>query len=528
MAYGELAGVSPLAGLYTLLLPTVAYVLLGSSKRLIVGPEGSISALVAAAILPLAVVGSEDAGELAAFLALLVGVCFVLAWFLGLHWIGDYFSRPVLVGYIHGVAVVLVISQLDALLGVEVEARDPLPQLAETARDLDATSGITLAVGAAALALLLPLRYMARRFPAALLVVFASIALSWALDLEDEGVAVVGDIASGLPSFGLPLPAWDDAFRLAPAAVGIFLVAFADEILTARSFAGKHGEHVRARQELLAMGAASGAAGVTGGIPLGASGSRTAVNDSMGARTQVAGFVAAAAILLVLLFLTDPIAYLPKAVLGAVIIAAAVALVDPDAWRALWITDRVEVTIAAVTAAGVVAVGVLEALAFAVGLSIVDVVRRSARPHDAVLGWVDRLGRYADVSVHPSAELTPGVVVYRLDDRLFFANARYVRGRMQEAVRGAPPPVRCVVLDAEGVTHVDSTGLDALAQVARDLRAAGIELLVARMKAPTKRRLDESGLSREVGEEHFHATVRAAVEACCTKSEAAPASSRGG
>jgi SulP family sulfate permease len=513
MAYGELAGVSPLAGLYTLLLPTLAYVLLGSSKRLIIGPEGSISALVAAAILPLAAAGSADAAELASFLALLVGACFVLAWLLRLHWISDYFSRPVLVGYIHGVAVVLVISQLDALLGIDVDADDPLPQLAETARDLGDTSGTALAVGAAALAVLLPLRYVAPRIPTALLVVGASIAISWALDLEAEGVAVVGDIASGLPSLDLPLPTWDDAVRLAPAAIGIFLVAFADEILTARSFAGKHSEHVRGRQELLAMGAASGAAGITAGIPLGASGSRTAVNDSMGARTQVAGLVAAAAILLILLFLTDPIAYLPKAVLGAVIIGAAFGLVDPDAWRALWITDRVEMTIAAVTATGVVAVGVLEALAFAVGLSIVDVARRSARPHDAVLGWVARLRRFADVSLHPSAQLTPGVVVYRLDDRLFFANARYVRGRIQEAVRGAPPPVRCVVFDAEAVAHVDSTGLDALGEVVRDLRLAGIELLVARMKAPTKRRLDESGLSREVGEQHFYPTVRAAVRA---------------
>jgi SulP family sulfate permease len=513
MAYGELAGVSPLAGLYTLLLPTLAYVLLGSSKRLIIGPEGSISALVAAAILPIAAVGSADAAELASFLALLVGACFVLAWLLRLHWISDYFSRPVLVGYIHGVAVVLVISQLDALLGIAVDADDPLPQLAETARELGDTSGTTLAVGAAALAVLLPLRYVAPRFPTALVVVGASIAVSWALDVEAEGVAVVGDIASGLPSLDIPLPAWDDAVRLAPAAIGIFLVAFADEILTARSFAGKHGEHVRGRQELLAMGAASGAAGVTGGIPLGASGSRTAVNDAMGARTQVAGLVAAGAILLILLFLTDPIAYLPKAVLGAVIIGAAIGLVDAEAWRALWSTDHVELSIAAVTAAGVIAVGVLEALVFAVGLSIVDVVRRSARPHDAVLGWVGRLGRYGDVSLHPSAELTSGVVVYRLDDRLFFANARYIKGRVREAIRGAPRPVRSLVFDAEAVTHVDSTGLDALAEIARDLQQDGIAIEFARVKGGVKQLFDDAGLTEKIGEEHFYPTVRAAVTA---------------
>ena len=191
-----------------------------------------------------------------------------------------------------------------------------------------------------------------------------------------------------------------------------------------------------------------------------------------------------ASILLILFFLTDPISYLPSAVLGAVIVAAAIGLVDPSVWRALWATDRVEVTIAAVTTGGVVAVGVLEALVFAVGLSIVDVVRRSARPHDAVLGWVDRLGRYGDVAVHPSARITPGVVVYRLDDRLFFANAGYVKGRVLEAVRGAPTEVRYLVFDAEAVTHVDATGLAALDDLRETLARERIELVVARAKTP--------------------------------------------
>jgi SulP family sulfate permease len=234
----------------------------------------------------------------------------------------------------------------------------------------------------------------------------------------------------------------------------------------------------------------------------------------MGARTQVAGAVAAGVVLMILLFLTDPIEYLPQAVLGAVIISAAIGLFDLAAWRVLWTTDRVELTIAALTTAGVVAYGVLEALAFAVGLSIIDVVRRSANPHDAVLGWVERLGRYADASLHPSAKLTPGVVVYRLDDRLFFANAGYVKGRIREAVRGAPPPVNCVVFDAEAVTHVDATGLAALQDIARDLRKEDIVLVIARAKASLKQHLDDAGLTREIGEARFHPTVRAAVEAC--------------
>jgi high affinity sulfate transporter 1 len=508
MAYAELAGLSPVNGLYTLLLPVFVYVLLGSSRQLVIGPEGSIAALVAAAVLPLAISGSTDA-ELAAALALMVGGCFLAARALRLGWLADYFSRPVLIGYLHGVAFVLVVSQLGKLLGLDIEASDPLRQLAEVVGELGSTSLLTLAVGAAALAILIPLRFVAPRFPAALAVVIGAIAASWWLDLEAHGVSVTGTVPSGIPDLAMPIPGGGDALLLLPAAAGIFLVSFADEILTARSFAGKHGEHVEAEQEVLAMGAANVAAGLTQGFPVGASGSRTAVNDSMGVRTQLSGLVAAATILLILLFLTEPISYLPKAVLGAVIIAAAIGLVEPEAWRALWATDRVEVTIAAVTTAGVITVGVLEAIVFAVGLSIVDVARRSARPHDAVLGWVEGLGRYGDVALHRSARVTAGVVVYRLDDRLFFANASYVKGRVLEAVRGAPTETHAVVFDAEGVTHVDATGLGALEELVDALQKEGIKLSVARAKAPLTARLEQGGLS---GIRH-HPTVRAAVEA---------------
>jgi sulfate permease, SulP family len=514
MAYAELAGLSPVNGLYALLLPTVVYVLLGTSRQLVVGPEGSLSALVAAAILPLAAAGSGEAVELAGALALLVGGCFLAARVLRLGWLADYFSRPVLIGYLHGVAIVLVVSQLGKLLGVDVDARNPLPQLGEVVRELGDTSGTTLLVGAAALAVLLPLRRVAPTLPAALVVVASAIAISWWLDLEEHGVAVVGEVPSGLPSIEVPYPGFVDLLRLVPAAAGIFLVCFADEILTARSFAGRHQQHVRAPQELLAMGASNVAAGLSQGMVVGASGSRTAVNDSMGVKTQLAGLAAVVSIAGILLFLTEPISYLPAAVLGAVIISAALGLVDRSAWRALWATDRVEVTIAAVTTAGVVAVGVLEGLVFAVGLSIVDVVRRSARPHDAVLGWVDRLGRYGNVDVHPSARITPGVVVYRLDDRLFFANAGYVQGRVLEAVHGAPAPVTCLVFDAEAVTHVDATGLDALGELRESLRREHVDLVVARAKTPLLEKLDEAGFLDKLGRDRLFPTVRAAVEAC--------------
>ena len=517
MAYGELAGVSPVNGLYALLGPTLAYVLLGSSRRLVIGPEGSVSTLVAAAVLPLAVAGSGEAAELASMLALLVAVCFLLARVLRLGWVADYLSRPVLIGYLHGVAVVLVISQLGKLLGVPVEATEPLQRLWEVVRELGDVSWATAALSAVALAALLLLRRFMPALPGALLVVVGAIAASWAFDFAEHGIATVGPVPGGLPRPSLPTPPLADVLLLLPAALGVFLVSFADEILTARAFAGKRGEHVRASQELFVMGAANAAAGFTQAFSIGASGARTAVNEAMGARTQIAGLFAAGTVVVVLLFLTEPVQYLPSAVLGAVLISAAINIVDPPAWRTLATIDRVEVAIAAVTLACVVVFGVLEALVVAVGLSIIDTVRRSARPYDAVLGWVPTLEGYRNVALHPSAEVTPGVVVYRLDDRLFFANAGYVKARVREAIRAAPTETSWLVFDAEAVNHVDATGIEALGELARELRSEQVTLVVARLRSRLLPDFEVAGVVDEIGRERFYPSVNLAVAACAAE-----------
>ena len=513
MAYGQLAGLSPVNGLYTLLLPTVAYVLLGSSRRLVIGPEGATSTLVAAAVLPLAVAGSDDAAELASMLALLVAACFLLARAMRLGWIADYFSRPVLIGYLHGVAITLVVAQLGKMLGLEIDASEPLGRLWEVVQELGDVSLTTLAVSVVSLATLLSLRRFLPILPGALIVVVGAIAVSWALDLASHGVAIVGPVASGLPRPTMPTPPLGDILELVPAALGLFLVSFADEILTARAFAGKHRESVRASQELLTMGAANAAAGFTQGFSVGASGARTAVNESMGARTQIAGLFSVGAIVAILLFLTEPVQYLPQAVLGAVIVAAGIGIVDPAAWRALAAIDRVEVAIAGVTTGCVVFFGVLQALVVAVGLSIIDTVRRSARPYDAVLGWVPSIEGYRDVALHPSARVTSGVVVYRLDDRLFFANAQYVKGRVREAIRAAPTQTSWLVFDAEAVNHVDSTGIEMLADLTGDLRREHITLVVARLRSRMRPDFDVAGLTDAIGSDHFYPSVKLAVEA---------------
>jgi high affinity sulfate transporter 1 len=511
MAYGELAGLSPVNGMYALLGPTLAYVLLGSSRRLVIGPEGSVSTLVAATVLPLALAGSEEAVELASMLALLVAACFLLARALRLGWVADYFSRPVLIGYLHGVAVVLVISQLGKLLGIPVEAIEPLQKLGEVVRELGEVSGATVALSVVTLSALLLLRRFMPALPGALLVVVGAIAASWAFDFAAHGIATVGPVPGGLPRPSLPTPPLADVLQLVPAALGVFLVSFADEILTARAFAGRRGEHVRASQELFVLSAANAAAGLTQTFSVGASGARTAVNEAMGARTQIAGLFAAGTVVAILLFLTEPVQYLPSAVLGAVLISAAISIADPRAWRTLAAIDRVEVAIAAVTVTCVVVFGVLEALVVAVGLSIIDTVRRSARPYDAVLGWVPRLEGYRDVALHPSAEVTPGIVIYRLDDRLFFANAGYVKARVREAIRAAPTETSWLVFDAEAVNHVDATGIDALGELARELRGEHVTLVVARLRSRLLPDFEAAGVVEEIGRDRFYPSVNLAV-----------------
>lgn len=514
IAYAQLAGLPPVVGLYALLLPTLAFATTASSRRLMIGPEAATATLTGVAIAPIVAADPPRAAAAAAALALIVAGWYFVARLARLGWIADYLSRPVLIGYLHGIAFVLITGQLAKLTGLSLSATRPVQQVVEVVGEWEDISWTTFSLGLAVLAVLFALKQWRPKMPGALIVVVASIAASYWFDFAAHGIALVGNIPSGLPSGELPkLPAADLKTLVLPA-LGIFAVGFSDSILTARSYAGRHMEHVRANQELSALGIAAAVSGVTQGMPVSGSSSRTAVADSMGTRTQVAALVSAGTVGLVLLFLTEPIAYLPATVLGAIIIFAGFGLIGLDSWRELARNNRREFVIALVTTACVIGLGILHALIIAVVLSILDVVSRSAHPHDAVLGYVPRLDRWANVEVHPSAQVEPGVVVYRLDDRLFFANASYVTARVHEAIAGAPTPTHCLVFDAESVISVDSTGLEALHDLADDLRRHDITLVVARMRGRIEQQLRTAGITRAIGPENFYATVRAAVAAC--------------
>ena len=512
MAYAELAGLPVTAGLYALLLPVLVYAGLGATKRGVIGPEGAVALLVATSLAPLAAAGSPEYVALAAALAIAVGCVFVVARLLRLGWLADYFSQSVLVGYISGVAILMAIGQLSKLTGVSSDVEGDVKEAVDILIHIGDANLWTIGVSVITLAILVALQRFAPRLPGALIVVVLGMLASWGLDLASHGVDLTGPVPAGLPALGRPDVDPSQLTSLIMPAFAIFLVSFADAILTARSFAAKHRETVNANQEMLAFGAASIASGFSQGMPIGASGSRTAVNDSMRATSQVSGLVAFVTIALILLFLTAPIQYLPSAVLGAVILYASIRLIDAAEWRALGRSSKAEAAIAAIAAFFVITIGVLAAIAVAVVLSIIDVIRRVAAPDDAVLGWSATDGRYSDVRTHPDATITPGVVVYRFTGRLFFANAHFFKRRVWAAVDGAPKPVRCLVLDATALTGIDASSVDAVAEVVAGCKARNITFEIAHANGDLRDRFEDTGLAEIIGVDHFFPTVPAAVD----------------
>lgn len=512
MAYAQTAGLPVVAGLYGLLLPLAAYAVLGSSRVLMTGPTATAALMV----LPALVLVSPDPATypvLAAMLALMVGAVFLIARVLRLGWISDYFSAAVLLGFLTGLALTLIAGQVGVLLGVDVEGDTPLQEYASFASTvLGAVDLPTATVGLACLAALVIGARWWSGFPMLLLVTVGAIGVSAWAGLEGRGVVLVGDIPAGLPDLVFPAVSLVDILILAPAAVGIALVAFSDAILTARSLAQPEDRPVDAHQEMLGLAGLNVLAGVSQSLPLGSSGSRSAVNVRVGGRTQVVGIVQAATVALVLLFLTVPLALLPKATLAAVIIFAALGLVDIGGWKALFRGSRAELAVAAITVLGMLTVGLLPALLLAVLLSILDVVRRSAQPRDAVLGWSTRHRSFVNVQHHRDASVVPGVVVYRLDDRLFFANTGYFQARVREAVAGAPYDVTSFVFDAEAVTSLDTSGAQVIREVIEELQVAGIVFVVARSRALFADQVSRLGLDDVLPESARYRTVREAVQ----------------
>ena len=489
LAYASIAGVSPVVGLYAAPGALLLYAAFGSSRHLVVGPMSATAALSAAAVADVAMPNSAGFVAHTAALAITTGLIALVAGLLRLGFLASFISEPVLKGFIIGLALTIVAGQLPGLFGVEGGGGNFFEKLRRLLSNLDQTSVTTLAVGLASLALVLGLRRFAPAVPGSLVAVLVGIAAVWLLDLDAHGVEIVGQINSGLPALGTPDVAAADYLALAPAAAGVMLVGFAEGLGAAKTYAARHHYEVDANRELVGLGAANIGAGLSSGMVVNGSLSKTAVNGSAGARSQVSGLVVAALTILTLLFLTGLFENLPQATLAAVVIAAVIELVDFPALAALYriatrelrgiygIAARPDFIAAVAALAGVLVFDTLPGLFIGVVVSLLLLLYRASRPHVAVLGQVPGTpGQYGDLQRHPENELEPGIALLRVEGGLFFANADTVRAAVR--AHAAEPGTRAVVLDAETAPFIDVSAARMLVQLTDDLRRLGVELVL--------------------------------------------------
>jgi MFS superfamily sulfate permease-like transporter len=430
-----------------------------------------------------------------------------------LGFLADLLSKPVLVGYMAGIAVLMIVSQLEKVTGVPVSGDTVAAEIASFVRGLDALVPATALLATAVLTLLLIVQWRFPRAPAPLIgMVVASVAVA-ALSLRDQGVLVVGDIAGRLPAVAVPDVGLADVADLLGPALGVMIVGYVDNVLTARAFATRNGYRIDANQELLALGMANLATGVTQGFPVSSSGSRTVIGDSLGSRSQLHSLVALAAMVLAVAFLGPALAAFPTAALGAIVVYAALRLIDLGEFRRFGRFRRSELFLALATLASVLALGVLFGVLVAVGLSIADLLRRVARPHDGILGFVPGTAGMHDVDDYPEARQMPGLVVYRYDSPLFFANAEDFRTRALAAVDTASAPVEWFLLNAEANVEVDLTALDAVEELRAELSRRGVVFAMARVKQDLLAALQAAGLADRVGADRIYPTLPTAVQA---------------
>lgn len=513
LAYAELVHLPPIAGLYAALAASIGYALFASSHHVIAGPDAAIGLLAGSAILPLALDESQRAAMLAALLSLLSGAVLLLAARLKLGVIADLLSRPVLIGYLNGASLVLIATQLGKMFRIRTEGEEFFELLAALARNLPHAHLPTFIFGALLVALLLALARWLPRVPGALTVCAVALAGTALLDLGGAGVALVGAVPGGVPRLAIPAFRWADVAALAPAALAIAFLAFSDGILLAQTFAEKNGYQVRPNQELLALGSANILAGVWQGFPVSASQSRTSVVDAAGGRSQVAQLVAAAGLLLFLVFLTGSIALLPKVALGAILIVTAFGMLEVAPLAALYKVDRVEFGIALGVTLAILLAGVVPGIILGLLLSLIAVLVEISRPGDALLRRRSGDGKFHDCPPDVDAQDVPGLLFYRLYAPLIFANARHVMARLRALVDQTVPPVIWLVLDAQAIHDMDVTAAQRFAQLHRELAEEGLEVKIADAPRPFLEELAKVGLSEEIGREDFFVSVKQAAEA---------------
>src|SRR6516165_10175989 len=516
MAYAELAGLPPITGLYTSIMCLLGYAVFGPSRILVLGPDSSLGPMIAATILPLVMAkgNAEQAIELASLLALMVAAIMIVAAVAKLGFIADLISKPTMIGYLNGLALTILVGQLPKLFGFKIEGEGLIAEFTGFVKGLAHGEAVpaAAAVGIAGIAVILVLQRWLPKVPAVLVMVVLAIAATTVFSLADHGVSLVGVLPKGFPPLTIPHVRLSDLGPLFAGALGIVLVSLADTISTASAFAARTGQEIHGNQEMIGIGAANLAAGLFQGFPVSTSGSRTAVAERSGAKTQFTGVTGAVLIILMIVLVPGLFRNLPNPALAAVVITASLSLADIPGTARLWRQRKAECLLSIAAFLGVALLGVLPGIAIAVGLSILNVFRRSWWPYDTVLGRVEGLQGYHDTRSYPGAQHLSGLVIYRFDGPLFFANAKTFRDEVMRMAKASPPPT-WIVIAAEPVTDVDTTASDVLEDLDETLNDQGISLVFAELKDPVRGKIERYGLTRTIDPNHFFPTLDAAVEA---------------
>ena len=514
IAYAGLAGLPPQAGLYTLLATLAAYAVFGTSRHLVVGATSAAAVLLATAVASVAPATADEYAANAAAVVLFCAGLFLLAGLLRLGFVAQFLSRPVMEGFVFGLAIFVTVKQLPKLFGLPKGEGNTIQQLVHVLTHLADTSGATLAVGAGALVLLFAIERSASRLPGGLIVLVLGIVISGALGLAEHGVAIVGTVPTGLPSVSVPDIKSEDIATLMAAAAGMALVVFSESLGAAQNFATKHGYDIDPNQELMALGAANAGSGFLGGLAAGGSLSQSAVNESAGARSEASPLVAAALILVTVLFLTPLFKNLPEAVLAALIIHAVSHLWKVKQFKLYYREQRIEFWLGLATLAGVILIDVLPGLVIGVVAMLLFVIYTASKPHLAVLGRAPDLpGFYGDVERHPDYVQVPDLLVVRVEAELFYANATLVRDRVKQLVGASEPLPRAVILEPTAGDTLDITSTEMLEQLTTTLHSAGIDFALADLRQPVIDMARRAGLLATLGEDRIFRTVDEAVRA---------------
>jgi high affinity sulfate transporter 1 len=515
IAYAVASGLPGIYGLYATIVPLVAYALFGPSRILVLGPDSSLAPVILAVVAPLSSGDPARAVTLASMMAVVSGLVCVLIGLLRLGFVTELLSKPIRYGYMNGIALTVLISQLPKLAGFSIDSEGPLRDLAQVVESASKgrVNWTAFAVGATTLTAILLLKRF-KRIPGLLIAVVGATVVVNALGLDQSaGVKVLGPLPQGLPSFALPWIGFADLQHVVIGGSAVAMVAFADTSVLSRTYAARTRSQVDPNQEMIGLGAANLAAGLFEGFPISSSSSRTPVAEAAGARTQLTGVVGAVAVATLLLAAPNLLRTLPNSALAAVVMASAIGLFELNDLRRIFRIQRWEFWLSIVCFAGVAALGVIPGIGLAIVISVIEFLWDGWRPHYAVLGRVDGIRGYHDLKRYPDARLIPGLVLFRWDAPLFFANGELFHQRVLEAVAQSPTPVRRIVVTAEPVTSIDVTSADMLAELEQSLRASGIELRFAEMKDPVKDKLRRFELFERFGESRFHPTIGAAVDA---------------